>query len=488
MALVLGLVALCYGAALSSLPGPTGDNAELQYLGRVMGVSHPTGYPLYLLATHAFQWVFPFGTPAFQINAFSLLCALTALGALAGIARQFHLSGWAMVPALPWVAATPAWLRLGTVAEVYAFHCALSFLTMLCFLHWSTTRKSALLGAGIFLHALSYGNHLTTLLLLPGLVFLVWKTERSTFRDRRTLAWVLFSILTGAALYSYVLLRSDAAPDADVYQRVTSLRELWAYVSGAQFRQVMGSAPPAGEWSHARNILALFAREWSWTALPAAFGLGVMIRRSPVYATALLLVACAQGFMIWFYRIPDIADYLMPLGGIVALGLASALDRAAREWSALRRPGRAALVACALAVLIPAFAQAARRVRAQVLAPPQSADAGSLRAVADAAREPTLLIVPHWQQLAITRYYIRGEGRSNGNLDARIWLPGETAAYAPSELKTAFAELRGQYAHVLVYGRAEVPLYDLVTPLRAAGIPLQPLTDRLVRLLPAPAP
>src|SRR4051794_16344888 len=55
-------------------PGLTDDvdTAMFQFIGRVLGVAHNPGYPLFVLLTHGFSWV-PIGSLAYRINLFSAL-------------------------------------------------------------------------------------------------------------------------------------------------------------------------------------------------------------------------------------------------------------------------------------------------------------------------------------------------------------------------------------------------------------------------------
>ncbi|MFO1490452.1 MAG: DUF2723 domain-containing protein [Kiritimatiellia bacterium] len=488
IAAALLCVAAVYAATLSPAPGPSGDNAEFQFLGRVLGLSHPTGYPLYLLVTHAFQWALPFGTLAWRINLFSLLCALAALGALAAIGRRLDLPGWCLFIALGWLAATDAWWRLGTVAEVYAPHAALSFLTLWLFLRWRDSRERGWLAAGILAHGLSYGNHLTTLLLLPVLVLLVWRTDRRQFACGRTLAWAVVAILAGASLYAYVLLRGRMAPDPDVYARIRTAGEFLGYVTGSQYRGVMGPAGGAeGACARSLWVAALLGREFSVAALPALAGLALLVRRERTAGAALCLGAALQVLVIWQYRIADIQDYLLPLGGFLALGLAAAMAEAARGLSRHGRPVRGAVAVAAAVLAAVALRHAPGRYQ-YIRAVRGGPDPAALRALATSTTGPAVLLCPHWQQANIAKYHTRGEGLGGGFLDVRIWTPADTAGSDLPSLRGSLAELLAQHDRVVVYSREGDPQYDLAAVFRRAGARFEPLDTHLLVLTSVPPP
>ena len=51
-----------------------GDSAEFQTLAKTLGMTHPTGYPVYLLVAKVFTWL-PVGNTAYRVTLFSAVCA-----------------------------------------------------------------------------------------------------------------------------------------------------------------------------------------------------------------------------------------------------------------------------------------------------------------------------------------------------------------------------------------------------------------------------
>jgi hypothetical protein len=56
------------------------DGGEFQFVPYILGIAHPTGYPLYLLLGWAWSHVLPIGDVAYRMNLFSALWAALAVG------------------------------------------------------------------------------------------------------------------------------------------------------------------------------------------------------------------------------------------------------------------------------------------------------------------------------------------------------------------------------------------------------------------------
>src|SRR5215218_2866378 len=65
----------------------SGDSAEFQLAAPLLGVPHPTTYPLYVLLGKLATLVIPFGDLAWRVTLISSVCAALAVGFFFGIAR-----------------------------------------------------------------------------------------------------------------------------------------------------------------------------------------------------------------------------------------------------------------------------------------------------------------------------------------------------------------------------------------------------------------
>jgi hypothetical protein len=204
-ALILGLGS--FVLYLSTL-APTvlfADGGEFQFVPYILGIAHPTGYPLYLLLGWAWSHALPFGDVAYRMNLFSALWAALAVGLSYPLAlRVVRLGAPGINPLAARLAATTAaacfavgqtfWSQ-SIIAEVYSFNAFFAALVLLLFLRLAEhalgeeappprylpcighfARRSLVLA---FVYGLSLTHHVTMLLLLPGMLVFLWLTYRS---------------------------------------------------------------------------------------------------------------------------------------------------------------------------------------------------------------------------------------------------------------------------------------------------------------------
>ena len=188
------------------------DWGELQTVPHVLGISHPTGYPTYILTAWLFE-LLPIGSVAFRANLFAAVCVAVALAAMTSTTLRLGVR-----PAIA-VAASVATGAIGTVwasavvAEVNGLHLAFIALIVDRSLAWADERRTRDLALGGLLVGLSLGNHLLTAFVAPFFVlFALWE-GRSTLleRKRRILAPVLAG-LAGLAVYLYIPIAASLSP------------------------------------------------------------------------------------------------------------------------------------------------------------------------------------------------------------------------------------------------------------------------------------
>jgi hypothetical protein len=188
-----------------------GDIARFQYVGRIWGIPHRFGYPLYIAISHLFGHL-PLGTLAYRINLMSAVFA-----ALAAVMVCLTI----MLLVDDWVAGTSAALSLAfssslwsqaVVAEVYALNAFLVGTVVFVFLAWYQARKDWLLYLGIGLYALSFGNHMTVATLIPAIVYLILVADYRVLLDPKKLLVMAGLVFVGAAQYLYVILRAQQQP------------------------------------------------------------------------------------------------------------------------------------------------------------------------------------------------------------------------------------------------------------------------------------
>jgi hypothetical protein len=317
-----GIAFLVYLLTLQRTIGRA-DTFEFQVTAPVLGVAHPTGYPLYILIGKLFS-LLPIGKIAARVNVTSAISAAIAAGTSFLTARRaLRLDARAAALAALAFAFSPTLWSQAVIAEVYALNSAL-VVALLGGMLWllmrpdAPPRQQAQMVAGLFLLlGLSFANHLTTVLLLPALALtLILARPRLTWRE-----WGLSIALLAAGLmfYAYIPMRWPALHGGQGMR----WGEFIGWVTGQRFSgalQLDAWWRDPGRWG---IIWRLASTEYYWIGLAlGAVGLAALAVRRWQAALVTALAYAAYTFYTLNYLIPDISVYLIPMHLILALWMA----------------------------------------------------------------------------------------------------------------------------------------------------------------------
>ena len=190
-----------------------GDIARFQYVARVWGIPHRFGYPLYIALSRLFGSL-PLGETslAYRVNLMSAVFA-----ALAAMMVYFIVVRLAD----DWIAAASAALSFAfsralwgqaVFAEVYTLNAFLIGAVVLVLLAWYQTHRIGLLYLGIGLYALSFGNHMTVVTLIPAVLYLILVTDYRVLLDPKKVMVMIGLMVLGSLQYLYVILRAQQQP------------------------------------------------------------------------------------------------------------------------------------------------------------------------------------------------------------------------------------------------------------------------------------
>ncbi|MFN0074355.1 MAG: DUF2723 domain-containing protein [Chloroflexota bacterium] len=190
--------------AVTLAPGVLGGDAgELQFVSPILGLTHPTGYPLLVLLNHAWALLFPLGNVAWRLNVLNAAFAAGAIGVLCVIGRVLSGSALAGVIGALFLALSPIYWSQATASDKYTLNALFLALVILAALHWSHRPNIGRLSLLALLYGLSLTNHRSMLLAGPGLLFFVGAHGvRPVLRWSSLLPIVL--LLAPLALYAYV--------------------------------------------------------------------------------------------------------------------------------------------------------------------------------------------------------------------------------------------------------------------------------------------
>ena len=188
-----------------------GDIARFQYVARIWGIPHRFGYPLYIALSRLFGYL-PVPDLAYRINLMSALFAALAAVMVCLIVMRL-VDDWpaAASAALSFAFSRALWGQ-AVFAEVYSLNAFLVGAVVLVLLAWHQTGKLGLLYLGIGLYAVSFGNHMTVVTLLPAVVYAVLVTDHRVLLDPKKVAVMAGLVLLGAAQYLYVIIRAHQQP------------------------------------------------------------------------------------------------------------------------------------------------------------------------------------------------------------------------------------------------------------------------------------
>ena len=334
------------------------DVPMLQIQACVLGMTHPTGYPSYLMLSHLFTYL-PFGDCAYRANLASAVFAGLAVSAV--FAAGYLLSRRvvaAAAAALAFGVGTTLWSQ-AVMAEVYSLNALFIALTLLALLLWKERGGDRYLLLFAFLAGLKLTDHVTSGLLLPAGLLFVALVDRRRLLDVRLALKGFGLFLVGVLPYLYLPLRSAMDPPFEA-NNPTSFERFWYVVSGGNLTGKFFAFGPAELPGRLLFYGGHLVGNLNWGLLAAAV----------VGFVALLIwdrpVGVLLGFLYlgWtFYSIendiPDIEVYFIPTYLVLALAAAVGFGLLLSEAEDLlarfpRTAGRVALgVLSVVLVLLP---------------------------------------------------------------------------------------------------------------------------------------
>ena len=344
--------------APSVMPIDSGELAAVQYTG---GIAHPTGYPLFTLTGWLFSRIAWLGTPIRTLN---FLCLIWCCAALFFFMRStmFFLGKMRIkskqektgqeTNSIPQWSKDPHW-QLNTIAagtggllfafsstlwaqssavEVYSLHIFL--LSLICWFlirawfHPSKSPKFWLLAAGAL--ALAFANHMTTILILPGLAYLfIMKFGPASFlsfpqsirsfwvnQNQKAVPWSPLLVMVGVfipivgLLYAWLPLRAVADPPI-AWGDPQTWDSFFRHVSGNQYSVWMFSSTRAAVQNF-KVFWGNFPSEFGYIGLPIALvGLYYSLSRFPKIGFFFLISFISTIAWAVNYDIKDLEPYFL---------------------------------------------------------------------------------------------------------------------------------------------------------------------------------
>jgi hypothetical protein len=217
------------------------DTAMLQVQAAVLGMTHPTGYPTWVMLTHLFTYL-PFGDVAYRTNLASAVYATLSVFVIFCccllISKRLLA---AVVGALSFGLGTTLWSQ-AVIAEVYTLNALLIALTLLTLILWREKRRDRYLLLTCLLLGLCLTNHLTSGILLPTAIVFVLAVDRAKLLDWRLVVKGALLFIVGLMPYLYLPIRASMDPPLDE-ANPDNWERLWYLVSGGGLQATFGVGP-----------------------------------------------------------------------------------------------------------------------------------------------------------------------------------------------------------------------------------------------------
>jgi len=309
---VLAFILFAATAAHDIAGGAGIDSAKFGYMGRILGVPHAPGYPLYMLVGWVFSWL-PVGSLMFRLSLLSALGGALTVALLAGIGERLRCTP-AVAALVALIAGTGrVYWSQATVPEVYTLHSTLLLGTLAGLLAWSETGRTRALYVASLCFGLDLAHHTDIAVFAPAILIFILVSRPAVLGSIQTVATALAIALAPLSLYGYVIVRTrQGAPYVEV--PATNLSELIGVISGREFGYLLfrGSAWQAlhDRW---RVIGGFIVEELGVVGCVLALvGLAALWRRNRAALGLITIGAAGVLFFVFNYYPPDIEVFLIP--------------------------------------------------------------------------------------------------------------------------------------------------------------------------------
>ena len=348
------------------------DSAELQGVPYILGITHPTGFPFYVLAGYIWSHALVLGSVAWRMNAMSGAAMAVASVAAYGVAIEFGASAPVALFATLWFAFTQNVWSHAIRAEAHDLAVACCAVAIYAFVRWMHGGDNRWFLAAFALCGLGMAAHPNALWILPVLALGATIAPR---RPRFALAaGAAALVIAGLALYVYLPLRSSYIvrhqldPTAGLagvnggifwnYNNPSTLRGLANELTGSETQTpsyFLASFNPVHVASAVETFVETIAAEYGVPAAVLLLGGLIAAVRRDWRATLVVCVACTAAllFSVVYPNESDVGRYRM-LVSWLAVPLFGALTPRSRGPAAVALHG--VLVMALLAAAAAAFA------------------------------------------------------------------------------------------------------------------------------------
>jgi hypothetical protein len=327
------------------------DSGELATVCSTLGIAHSTGYPLFTILGHLWTYLPIPGSEIYSLNlyagfmtAISVAVFFNTLVLILSFFNDYKKPTQSKIPvskktkqipekksdikaddktiqiiaialSLLYAFAGTIWAQAVAI-EVYSLHLLLMNLVLFFIFKatFSENSKPYYILTALFL-GLSFTNHMTTVLLIPMILFLYFKKpgQKADFSmDKiKLLLFLLIPFFIGFSLYLYLPLRSAAFPELNWGFVSRGFDKFWYHFSGRQYQVWMFSGADVMKDNLVKFFVSL-PSQFAWAGLLAfIFGLYVaLVKSKTIFWGLIILILTCISYAI-NYSIHDIESYFV---------------------------------------------------------------------------------------------------------------------------------------------------------------------------------
>jgi len=269
-----------------------GDSGELVAAVHLLGIPHPSGYPLYVLLGKLWTLLLPVGSVAFRMSLFSAAAGAAACAVLHWTARQAGRGRVAAATSALLLAFAPSFWAEANVQRVYTLNALCLALVTAATFEWHRTRRGSLLVLAFFLCGLGAANHTFMAVAAVALAAFAVFDDRALLREWRLAIRAAGAFALGLLPYAYLPLRSRMDPPLDWgdpetldrFLAVVTRRDFWGRAWIESPRDLL---PIAADYALSLGAELL----WVGTALAVVGAVVGWKRRGPVLFPLLVMAA-----------------------------------------------------------------------------------------------------------------------------------------------------------------------------------------------------
>jgi tetratricopeptide (TPR) repeat protein len=327
-----------------------GDSGELVTAVDLLGIPHPTGYPLYVLLGKLWTLALPAGSVAWRMSLFSAAAAAAACAALYGLCRTLGLGAIAGLVGALLLAFAPSFWGEANVQRTYSLGALFVVLATAAAVRWERRRDGWSLAAAFALCGLGATNHSFMVFYAVALGAFVVLVDPAVLRRPRQLAAAGGAFAAGLLPYLYLPVRSRMNPRLD-WGDPETLGRFLDVVLRRDFWQRKWIEQPADLLPIAGDYLGSFASELTWAgAALAVLGLAAARRRGWPAALLLLVMGVNVGALALHGSRSDL--FIWHRYYIPSYAMAALLAGLGCQLLVERLPRRTGLVALAVPLFV----------------------------------------------------------------------------------------------------------------------------------------